>query len=87
MSFLSVWPAPKFQMILLLSSLRRQKDATEGSLAKSAVLLALSRKAGRFKDLVHLLKRDLEGSRYRAMRGRHEALILRGWNEVKHAKY
>lgn len=47
----------------------------------------LSRKAGRFKDVLHLLKKDLEGKKFRAMRGRHEALILRGWDEVKYAKY
>ena len=57
------------------------------SLAKSAVSLVLSRKAGQFKAIIHFLKLDLDGQVYRSMRGRHERTIECGWDEVKNAKY
>ena len=57
------------------------------SLAKSAILLVLTRKAGRFKAIVQLLKLDLDRQVYRSMRGKHEATISAGWIEVRHATY
>lgn len=57
------------------------------SLARSAVVKVLMRKAGRFKDVLHLLQEDLRGQEYRAVRPRHEIVEVRGWDLVKRAKY
>ena len=57
------------------------------SLAKSAVLEILLRKAARFKDVVHLFRQDLSGREYRILSARHKRTIERGWREVNMAKY
>ena len=57
------------------------------SLAKSAVVRMLMRKAGRFKDVVHLLHVDLGRQEYRAMRLRHASVVARGWKQVQGARY
>ncbi len=60
---------------------------TDLSLAKSAVVKILTKKAGRFKDVLHSLKDDLGRQEYRVMRQRHRMTEIKGWEQVKMAKY
>ena len=57
------------------------------SLAKIAVFNVLSRKASRFKDVVHLLKTDLDRGEYRKMSGRFEKVIAMGREMIKGARH
>jgi hypothetical protein len=59
----------------------------DSSLAKTAMLFVLSKKASRMKGVVDLLKRDLMGGRNRAKEGQFETIIARGRAAVEGAKY
>jgi hypothetical protein len=59
----------------------------DSSLAKTAMLFVLSKKASRMKGVVDLLKRDLMGGRNRTKEGQFETIIARGRAAVEGAKY
>lgn len=57
------------------------------SLAKTAMLMVLSKKASRMKGVVDLLKRDLMGGRNRVREEQFESIISRGTVAIRGAKY
>ena len=57
------------------------------SLAKTAMLFVLSKKASRMKGVVDLLKRDLMGGKNRVKEGQFETIVARGREAVEGAKY
>lgn len=61
--------------------------SADDSLAKTAMLFVLSKKASRMKGVVDLLKRDLMGGRNRAKEVQFETTIVRGRAAVEGAKY
>ena len=62
-------------------------SVADDSLAKTAMLFVLCKKASRMKGVVDLLKRDLMGGRNRAKEGQFETIIARGRTAVEGAKY
>lgn len=56
-------------------------------LAETAILQALSKKASRFKSIVHLLTVRLQGKAYRGMALRHESVVARGWAAIRRVRY
>jgi len=76
----------KSDFILSVQSSSSMKLADD-SLAKTAMLFVLSKKASRMKGVVDLLKRDLMGGRNRAKEGKFETTIARGRGAVEGAKY
>jgi len=62
-------------------------ELADDSLAKTAMLIVLSKKASRMKGVVDLLKRDLMGGRNRAKEVEFDTIITRGRAAVEGAKY
>jgi hypothetical protein len=68
-------------------SLKSSLELADDSLAKTAMLVVVSKKASRMKGVVDLLKRDLVGARNRAKEGQLDTIITRGRAAVEGAKY
>jgi hypothetical protein len=62
-------------------------ELADDSLAKTAMLIVLCKKASRMKGVVDLLKRDLVGVRNRAREGQFDTIITRGRAAGEGAKY
>jgi hypothetical protein len=60
---------------------------THDSLAKTAMLGVLSKKASRMKGVIDLLKRDLMGCKNRVKEEQFGEIITRGRAAVEGAKY
>lgn len=57
------------------------------SIAQSAMVRVLSRKLSAYKQVVALLRQDLERKEYRGVAARMENVVQRGWAAVCDAKY
>jgi hypothetical protein len=68
-------------------SLKSSLELADDSLAKTAILVVLSKKASRMKGVVDLLKRDLTGGRNRTREGQFETIVAKGRAAVEGAKY
>jgi hypothetical protein len=69
------------------SSLIRGLIRADCSLAKTAIVLVLTKKASRMKDIIDILRNDLGGGRAKYQEGQFQELISCGMAAVKGARY
>jgi hypothetical protein len=71
----------------ILQVTTRHESLADSSLAKTAILSVLSKKASRMKGVVDLLHQDSMGPRNREREERFKGIIARGCAAVRGAKY